>query len=224
MFAESGRSSRGERSCVGVRVSVQRKTRPKEEDGHPVLLCLSAWLGVREIFRISHSPLVRSNQAGKQVRGRETHSFPRPPEPSQQLDTISTRYEGVHTSSALSSTSTSISCDMPQQKTTMWSRGQRQDSWAAVPAKDRCSQQPVFSITLQLNLLHHPQHTCLDQHPMNLCSPAVPLLAHAASPGLKPCSAAAPCPLFLGLPFCPCQVESKASEHSWMRDKQPVVL
>lgn len=217
MSAESSRSSRGERSCVGVRFSVQRRTRPKEGDGHPVLLCVSAWLGVREIFRISHSPLVRSNQTGRQARGTDTHSFPRPPEPSPQVDTISRRFEGIHMSSALSSTSTSSSCDMPPQKTTMWSWGQRQDSWAAAPAKDRCSQQPIFSITLQLNRLHHP-------HPVNPCGPAVPLLARAAGPGLKPCSAAAPCPLFLGLPFCPCQVERRASKRSWMRDKQPMVL
>lgn len=187
-----------------------------------MLLCASAWLGVREIFRISHGPLVGSNQTGRQARGKETHSFPGPPKPSLELDKISTRFEGIHMTSALSSTSTSSSCDMPQL-VHMWSWGQRQDSWAAAPDKDRCSQQLVFRIILQLNLLHHPQPACQDEHPMNLCSPAVPLLVYAASPGLKPCLAAAPCPLLLGLPFCLCQVERKASERSWMRDKQPMV-
>lgn len=139
---------------------------------------------------------IKSDREGRE--GQREMPFPRPPE--SQLDTMSTRFDGVHMSSTLSRTTSS--CDMAQQKTTRLSRGQRQDSWAAAQAQDRCSQQPVFSITLQLNLLRHPQPACLDWHPMNLCGPAVLLLARAGSPGLKPCSAAASCPLFLGLPFC----------------------
>lgn len=45
------------------------------------------------------------------------------------------------------------------------------------------------------------QSAFLDQHPRNSCSPAVPLLTHAANLALKPCPAAVLCPLFRRLPM-----------------------
>lgn len=68
MFCIQRMPSRGERICAGERVSIQMRTRPKEEDGHPMLLCYCS-TGSREIFVIHPSPFVRSNQTGKQARG-----------------------------------------------------------------------------------------------------------------------------------------------------------
>lgn len=83
-------------------------------------------------------------------------------------------------------------------------------------------QQPLF--TLQRNLLHYLQSVCLGQYPTNLCSPAVPLLTHAANLGFKPWPEAALCSLFLERPICPCQVDRKTSEHSCKTEKQPMEL
>lgn len=102
-------------------------------------------------------------------------------------------------------------------------QGTKARSWDAAPAKDQCSQQPGFQ--------HHstaesatPSPACPNQHPTNLRSPAAPLLAQAASPGLNLCSAAASCPLLLRHPLHTCQVEGKARLSTWMKDKQAVVL
>lgn len=85
-------------------------------------------------------------------------------------------------------------------------------------------QQPLFSVTLQCNLLHDLQSVWLGQYPTNLCSPAVPLLTHTANLGFKPCPEAALCSLFLGRAICPCQMDRKTSEHSWKTEKQPMEL
>lgn len=101
----------------------------------------------------------------------------------------------LNESDALSSTTMSGSRDMPQHKTPALSQGHRQESWA----------QQGHSCHGPLLRAAHTQHHCSPAHldqPVELCCPAVPVPAHAASPGFKPCSSPVPCPLLLRLPFC----------------------
>lgn len=58
-----------------MRVSVRRRTRPKEEEGHPVLLYVSAWWGVGEIVRISHRPLLGKIKPDREASEGQRHAL-----------------------------------------------------------------------------------------------------------------------------------------------------